>query len=420
MIVRTKALLAAAAALTVMSVAMPAALVAKDKADKDAAKGPTITAEVRTALLAADPAIKAGDLATADTQIAAAAAAAKTDYDRYWVERLKLAAADARKDNAAMAASLDALLANPSTPVAEQAEFAFSRGVLASNMKQTPQAIAAFRKARDLGLKDPAVSLRLSGLLFDSGDNVGGSAELDKAIALNKAAGTPVPEDWYKFGLAHNMKAKQLPAAWDWGRRWIAAYPTPENWHTLLENYRQQGLNTLTPAQQDAASLGLFRLMRATGALSYGDYLNYTDVTSRLALGTETVAVIDDGRRSGKVPASDADANRVYASATARVKADGPIANFERDARAAKDGKLGVLAGNSYLAAGNAAKAVEMFKLALQKGGVDAAVVTLHLGVAQAQGGDTAGATATFNSLAGGPMGEVAKFWLAKLAPAAA
>lgn len=416
--VRTKALLAAAA-LTMMGATTAAPVMAKDKADKDAPKGPVITAAVRTAVLEGDKAVKASDLTAADAQVAAATAAAKTDFDRYWVEQLKLEVAEARKDNAAMAASLDALIANPTSTDAQKKEFYWSRGIVASDMKQPQAAITFFRQARQLGLtNDPAVPLRLAGLLFDSGDVAGGAQEMETAVSIQKAAGKPVPEDWYKFTVGKLQKANALPATWEWARRWIAAYPTPENWRWMLANYSATGIKTLPAAQQDAASLDLFRLMRATGALAnYGDYLNYADLAMRGALGAETVALIQEGRSKGMIPASDADANRYYASATTRVKNDGPVAALDRDARTAKDGKLANLAANIYLATGNPAKAAELYKLAAEKGGLDAGILTLNLGIAQAQAGDTAGATATFNTLTGGPLGDLAKFWLLKINP---
>lgn len=420
--VRTKALLAAAAALTMTGATMAAPAFAKDKTDKDAPKGPVITAEVRTAVLEGDKAAKANDLATADAQVAAAVAAAKTDYDRFWVEQLKLEVAQARKDNAAIAASLDALIANPTSTDDQKKEFYFSRGIVASDLKQPQQAISFLRQSRQLGLtNDAAVPLRLAGLLFDTGDAAGAATEMDTAVAINKAAGKPIPEDWYKFAMGHMLKANLFPQTWDWGRHWIAAYPTAENWRSVLETYRIVAIKTLPQAQQDAANLDLYRLMRANGALSnYGDYVNYADLALRSSLGAEAVAVIEEGRSTGKIPASDTDANKIYALAAARVKNDGSIASLDRDARTAKDGKLANLAANIYLATGNPVKAAELYKLAGEKGGLDAGIVALHLATAQAQGGDTAGATATLNTLTGGSLGDLAKFWLLKINPTGA
>ncbi len=47
----------------------------------------------------------------------------------------------------------------------------------------------------------------------------------------------------------------------------------------------------------------------------------------------------------------------------------------------------------------------------IAKGGVDANVANLHLGMALARSGDKAGATAAFNAVSG-PRADIAKYWL--------
>ena len=70
--------------------------------------------------------------------------------------------------------------------------------------------------------------------------------------------------------------------------------------------------------------------------------------------------------------------------------------------------------GDRYLAMGDQAKALELYRLALTKPGVDAAVINLHIGMALAKAGDKSGATAAFNAVTG-PRADIAKFWLTYL-----
>jgi hypothetical protein len=67
--------------------------------------------------------------------------------------------------------------------------------------------------------------------------------------------------------------------------------------------------------------------------------------------------------------------------------------------------------GDRYYAMGNYAKAVELYRMAMGKPGVDAAVANLHIGMALARAGDKAGATAALNSVTGA-RADIAKFWL--------
>ena len=69
-------------------------------------------------------------------------------------------------------------------------------------------------------------------------------------------------------------------------------------------------------------------------------------------------------------------------------------------------------AGNVYLATGNNAKAVEMYNLALQKGGIDADEANTRIGIAHARAGQAAEAKAAFGKVTTtGPRAEIASFW---------
>ena len=66
--------------------------------------------------------------------------------------------------------------------------------------------------------------------------------------------------------------------------------------------------------------------------------------------------------------------------------------------------------GDGYYGYGNYAKAIELYKLALTKGGVDANMVNTRIGAALAKSGDKAGAKAAFAQVTG-PRKELADFW---------
>ena len=66
--------------------------------------------------------------------------------------------------------------------------------------------------------------------------------------------------------------------------------------------------------------------------------------------------------------------------------------------------------GDSYFSLGQFPQAVEQYRLALAKGGVDAGRVNARLGVALARSGDLPGAQAAL-SQASGNWASVAGFW---------
>ena len=67
--------------------------------------------------------------------------------------------------------------------------------------------------------------------------------------------------------------------------------------------------------------------------------------------------------------------------------------------------------GDRYYALGDNAKAVESYRAAMGKPGVDADVANLHIGMALTAAGDKAGATQAFNAVKGS-RADVAQYWL--------
>ncbi len=63
------------------------------------------------------------------------------------------------------------------------------------------------------------------------------------------------------------------------------------------------------------------------------------------------------------------------------------------------------------MANNNNAKAVELYQLALSKGGVDADEINTRIGIAHARAGQSAEAKAAFAKVTNGPRGEIANFW---------
>src|SRR3546814_1419944 len=142
----SKAALAAALVMTAGGLVVTAPALAKDK--KQEQQGPQLKLgdAVRKAAVAAQTALQAKDYATAQTNVDAVLAAATNDDERYIGQALKLsliagqsqvegaadAATNARHD-AALAAPLDALITNPSTPPAEIGNYAYMRGRIAFN-----------------------------------------------------------------------------------------------------------------------------------------------------------------------------------------------------------------------------------------------------------------------------------------------
>jgi len=402
--------------------ASPAA--AKDKQDDQAKPQIKLSDEFRKAASPAQTALAAGDLATAETGITAAEAAAKTDDEKYIAAELRLqllakqnanvgtdAAAMARAD-AAYKGPLDSLLSNPKTPADQRGKLANARGQIASNEKNYPDAIKYFTMAQQAGYSDPDMTLALARAKMQTGDVAGGIAALDQIIKADEAKGQKPPEDFYKYAVANLYKTDDRAATLDWVKRWLAAYPSTANWRNAIIVFGFQGPTAARLGKPE--KLDLYRLMSATGALAdRGDYIEYAQYANDLGLPDEAKAVIAKGKAAGKIPASDSDAAAISKAAATGISSEGSLASLATKAASSAKGDLAQQTADAYLGQGNYAKAIELYKLALQKGVSNTDLTNMHLGIAEAMSGDKAAAATQFAAVANAPAKDVAGLWSA-------
>jgi len=426
---KTASRLALAALLTTglagTAIVAPAAA---QKKDKNA--GPKYSPEVVKAAGPAQTALQASDTATAEPLVAQVEAAAKSEDDayiaaalRYNLEAVKLQNAQKANPNApvnetVLAKPLEALIASPKTPQADKARYTYRRGALAFNGKQWPQAIQYFNQAQQLGFTDPNLGLQLVKAKAEAGDIAGATTDLDAEITRMNAAGQKAPEEYYRYAIAQSNKRKAGPQTVEWLKKYVAAYPSPKTWRDVIYTYglQQQSVATTDNAQK----IDLFRLLRATGGLNdQYDYEEYAQKVYDRGLPSEAAAVLKEGQASGKIPASSTSARLLLTDANLAVRNEGSLAGSETKAKASANGTLASQTADAYLGQGNYAKAVELYRLALQKGSVNADEVNTRLGIALARSGDKAGATAAFAAVKSQPRADIAGLWTTWLSTAA-
>ncbi|WNO55059.1 tetratricopeptide repeat protein [Stakelama saccharophila] len=410
----SKAALAVALAtgMALPVIATPADAAVKQDKDEQKEAPLQVGKEFREAAVAAQTALQSGDTATAKTQIQTAASLAKTPDEKYFLASLQLPLAARENDEAMMKTALDALLASDRVQQADRAKYNFYRAQIALNEDDNAAAITYLNKSKQLGYSNPEMPLMLARAQIDSGQIQPGLQSLDEAIAAEKAAGKEVPESQYKFGWSQAYKAKDMAAATKWLMRWIDAYPTAENWRQGLVVYRD-AISPSAGGLDKPARLDFFRLMRASDALAGdSDYTEYADLTNRMGLPYETIAVIDQGRADGKISSSSSALNQLYTEAKGAVKNDKSLDALRKEAMASAKGNLAAQTADAYLADGQPATAVELYNTALQKGGVEADVINTRLGIAYAKAGQTAQAEQAFAKVNGtGVRGDIADLW---------
>jgi tetratricopeptide (TPR) repeat protein len=198
-----------------------------------------------------------------------------------------------------------------------------------------------------------------------------------------------------------------MPEVAKWTRAQVADYPTPENWRTALVVYGDAN------RFDDQTQLDLMRLQRFAGALSgEKDYYEYALLADKVGLPGEAKTAIDEGKAKGAYNANSKALAEVGAAVGAKVAADkASLAAAEKNAASAPTGRAALGTADAYFGYGDYAKAAALYKLALQKGSVDANTANLRLGMALAKAGQAAEAKQAFGQVTTGPRAEIAKFW---------
>ncbi|MEH3102017.1 hypothetical protein [Sphingomonas adhaesiva] len=390
--------------------------VAQKKNDKQQ-QGPQLklSNEVRGPASQAQTALAAKDVATATPLVAAVEAAAKTEDEKYIAAALRLNLSaiqmDAGGSTDALIAPLDALIANAKTPQADKARYVYQRGVIAANKKDNAGAATYFEQARQLGYNDPNLPLQIVKLKMDSGDIAGGSAELAKMVDAQTTAGQKPSEDIYRYAIAKTNQKKMGAETRAWISRYLAAYPTMKNWRDMVVFWgiQPQSVATLDKPQK----VDMYRLLRAGKALAdQYDYEIYAQWAFDMGLPWETKTLINEGKAAGKIPANSQNAAGLLTAANTSISNEGALSGLATRAKAAANGKLAASTADAYLGSDQYPQAIELYRLALTKGGVDADAVNTRLGIALARSGDKEGAKAAFAQVKGQPRADIAAWWV--------
>lgn len=347
-------------------------------------------------------AVKNKDYASVPGKVAAANAVAATKEDHYVIGKLQMVAAVAANDNAGVAAGIDAVAAS-GYPDPQIETYYLALGGRYADAKQFPQASAAFQKALALNPRDTE-AMRLLGVSeFQAGQKAEAAGQFEKLIQASNSGGQKPAEELYRLAVQSAFDSKS-PEALTLAQQWVVAYPSPDSWENSIAVYR-------SVRQPDAESqVDLFRLLAATGGLrKANEYALYIQQVGEKNNWNEARAMLDAATSANVISATDPTYRELVT--IVRSKQPATAADLATAARTAANGTALIGIGDRYYAMGDYAKAVDAYRSAISKPGVDPAVANLHIGMALARAGDKAGATTALNAVTG-PRAEVAKFWL--------
>jgi hypothetical protein len=378
---------------------------------------PELSKGFRDAAQPVQKALQAKDFATAKAGLAALEPAATGPDEKYYVGQWKIAIGQGTNDQALVMAGLaDAYNSGSAGAAADKPKFAWYLGRSAYlDKKDYATAIRYLDEAKAAGYVptdnagQPTRDLDL--VLFESYAGMKqypqAFAAAERAIAAEKAAGKQPSREWLTRPTSIAYQAKMYPEAVKWSRMLVETYPTPDNWRSALEIY------DIAYKPDDQARLDLMRLQRAAGALSgERDYFDYALLADKVGLPGEAKAVLDEGKAKNAYNASSQAITELTGAVSPKVAADrASLAASEKSANAAANGRAALATGDAFYGYGDYAKAAAMYRLAVQKGGIDANTANLRLGMALARSGQAAEAKQAFASVTQGPRAEIARFW---------
>ncbi len=401
-----------AALLASAAIAAPA--VAK-KADAPAAAAPgavdakNISKPVRPVLQEAQKLEASGDNAGALAQLRTAEAAGNLNStDIFFIAQMKLGLGNKLKDNTVLEEGIKASANSEFLPASEKPKYIKNLAALALQRNDYNGATQYYEQLGTMTPNDPDIFTNLAVLYSRQKQNPQAIASLQKAITASKAAGKTPDESLYRTELKIAVDAKMAAQAQSASIDLITAYPTPVNWRDALLVYRDS-IKT-----DDQTNLDIFRLMDSAGALNgERDYAEYVETAIGKGLPGEAKTVLAEGVQKGMLSSSKPYIAEYSKSIATRITADkAGLAASDKEARAAATGKIALGQGDAYYGYADYAKAADMYRLALTKGGIDTATANLRLGASLAKAGDKAGATAALQLVKGAPREAIASYWM--------
>lgn len=390
------------AALAAMALISAPALAKK----KPVVAGPPIAMSdsFRANVQAAELALNARDAATASARIATLSPT--NDFESYIAAAMRFQLAELRHDPQAQRVALTDLFKTSSLPAKDAPRLRYVAGYLSYVVGNYDDATAQLDYAKTLGYDGMDALFLRADIALRRNKPKDARAYVQQALARQRASGQPVPLAWSDRAITMAYQAGDWVEVGQLYRERLGQAGAREEWRTALTNY-------LAAASVDPQlQLDLYRLQAANGAMaSERDYQAYAQLADKSGYAAEAKAIIEVGRKVGKLTAAQAVTSQLLKTVTPKAtKEIAALPAQVKKAAAASTGKAAMDVADTYFSLSQFPQAAEQYRLALTKGGVDAGRVNARLGVALARSGDLPGAQAAL-AQANGNWASVAGFW---------
>lgn len=410
-----KTALALALATGALSVGATGAT-AKEKEQKapKAANSPEFIKAAGTLQKPVNDAVAAKDKAAAAAlvpQLATAEAVVKTPLDRIIFGQWQQQVGSVVGDSGLQQKGLQNMVDSGQLDAEKTKLVTYYLGMMAYQNKDFATATKALGPLVAANYNDDSAAEVLADSFSQQGQNPQALDALKTAVAARKAAGAAVPDAWFKRANLIAYKNRLGPQAIEWSTMMVENDPTPLNWLGAGQLTREFGQFT------NQESLDLGRLLLRSGGFNNDpkfverEYVEYIEAADPRRLPGEVLKVADMGVAAGVLKANDPFVVDARTQAKGRIAPDkASLPALDKEARAGKDGKSALAMADAYLSYDEAAKAEEMYKMAIEKGGIDKDRALTRLGIAQVDLKKYDEAKASFAQV-GGARASLAHLW---------
>ncbi|BDT60670.1 hypothetical protein MasN3_41640 [Massilia varians] len=366
----------------------------------------TLRPEVGKPLQQAQSLLKQGNAKGALAALRDADKAAKTDDERFLIERVRASAASSAGDWGTAASSFEKLLDSGKLSAPERSQF--SEGLVGIYMRagDLNKANATILKLLQKG-NDPKLRAYLLQNYYKQGNVAALEQELRKAEQSGRLS-----ED--ELGMLANIQLKKNDKAGyvQTIEKLAASYPKAQYWNDLLN--RVQG----KPGFSGRLSVDVYRLKLANNLMKKpSEFMEMAQLVLQAKAPAEALKVIDKGYKAGALgTGADAERHKRLKDLAEKNMAEQNkgVAALEAEYTAAKDNDALVGLGYALVQAGQADKGLKMMESAIKAGNLRYAdEAKLRLGEAYAAAGKKQQAINTLKTV-GGKDGsaDLARYWI--------
>ncbi len=352
--------------------------------------------------------LTAGDTQGAKAGLTGLETAIANDSDRFYFGDITRKIGVALKDKALEIKGIDTMLPSPFMPDANKPIFLYIKGTYDNSLKDYTSAISNLRQSYDLGFRRGSIETFL-GIVYSNNKQAQEAITWYERAADTLAAQGSNPDVIKLYG---NMVIAAIESE-NGGlidstfRRVLSKTMDKNLWH--------DGLTQLMSISDfnDQEILDVLRLMRATDTILFvNEYSEYIETADPRRLPNEVLEILQLGESRGHINVNDITFKEFKTVASSRIaadKADLPAA--ERDALNSASGNSARSTADALLSYGEYERAIKMYKLALERGGVEVDRTRNRLGIALLKNGNLEEAKSNFAALTTANRKKIGEYW---------